>query len=202
MVNAVNRLRWQGHVHSANFPGMDGEIPVGEALLGFAIVSLLTNVCLLALRFRTVEDAEKPPPPKPQPRSGPGWVPRALPTTCMIAPTGPQPARRMQLSSAQALHAVLHPGCGGPSAGCSMSGSGTGMSGEMKSDRGEKNLNLLGVTLHLAADVVRSLIVLVAGLLLELGVLTDVARTDAVCALVVGVFVLSGAAAFFCMRVV
>jgi len=61
----------------------------------------------------------------------------------------------------------------------------------------EKNLNLYGATLHLATDVVRSIIVLITGLLLRCGILTDVARTDAVTALVVGICVLVGSAAFF-----
>lgn len=58
----------------------------------------------------------------------------------------------------------------------------------------QANLNVYGAMLHLATDVLRSVVVFTAGLLIVLGVLHDPEHTDSVCALLVGVCVLAGSA--------
>lgn len=109
-------------------------------------------------------------------------------------------ANNTKASSTKWLHAAFHPGCDGcEDEECKVGDAEVPPGGQPAgaAEAQEKNLNLYGATLHLVTDVVRSIIVLFTGLLLRLGVLTDVARTDAVCALVVGLCVLLGSAAFF-----
>mmetsp|Transcript_130363 Transcript_130363/g.237041 ORF Transcript_130363/g.237041 Transcript_130363/m.237041 type:complete len:449 (-) Transcript_130363:70-1416(-) len=59
----------------------------------------------------------------------------------------------------------------------------------MATTSAEENFNMSGVLLHLLCGTFRGSVVLISGFLVWLGVLTDAARADAVCALLVGVFV-------------
>lgn len=52
-----------------------------------------------------------------------------------------------------------------------------------------EEFNMAGVLLHLLCGSFRGAVVILTGLLVWLGVLTDATKTDAVCALIVGVFV-------------
>lgn len=155
------------------------------------------------------EDAETGDSP-PVPAAHPGRRParkspkgEASPARARLSPTvdipDGVPSPDDVASPSKWLHAAFHPGCDG----CDdESCSGSETTGQVptatsEAKQKEKNLNLYGATLHLATDVVRSFIVLLTGLALKSGIVNDVARTDAVCALLVGVCVLVGSAAFF-----
>jgi len=59
------------------------------------------------------------------------------------------------------------------------------------------NLNLSAAMLHLIADVVRGITILVSAIVIEAGVARDAGKVDAVCALLVAGFIFVGAAAIF-----
>eukprot|EP00927_Polykrikos_kofoidii_P035752 TRINITY_DN30291_c0_g1_i1.p1 TRINITY_DN30291_c0_g1~~TRINITY_DN30291_c0_g1_i1.p1 ORF type:complete len:422 (+),score=59.03 TRINITY_DN30291_c0_g1_i1:63-1328(+) len=87
-----------------------------------------------------------------------------------------------------ALHSMVHPGC---NCGAHEDGSPDG-TGTVNSKVGKANLNVLSAMLHLIADVVRSLTILVVAIFIQARVLGDGRMADAVCALIVAAFVLVG----------
>jgi len=181
-VDAVRRLRGGS--------GPDGTSLIGFAMITFSCFSTTVNATLLAARY-----VGPLAPPDQDSELQPLLAPN-VPTP--VAPAGrrerprrgrnPQQPTRPRL---QMLHDAFHPGCRDP--GCDDSGCEKG--GEAPSSW-SANLNVYGALLHLATDVIRSIVVLVAGVLVQSGLLKDAARTDAICALVVGFCVFAGSAAF------
>lgn len=88
------------------------------------------------------------------------------------------------------LHSVLHPGCDQcmvvrPAA-----------RGDAADDEAElPNLNVSGATLHIATDVVRTLVMLLMGVLVTTGAVSRRSRADEICTLAVGSCVLLGSVA-------
>jgi len=72
------------------------------------------------------------------------------------------------------LHAVLHPGCG----------SCTSTSSDTQAAQGQ-NFNVYGVLLHVCTDVVRTLLLVVVGVLVRCGVLKDADRVDAISSIII-----------------
>ncbi|CAK0909096.1 unnamed protein product [Prorocentrum cordatum] len=177
-IDAIRRLRGGSEPDGTS---------IGFAMLMFACFSTVVNAALLAARYV----GPLAPPAEPS-ELQPLLAPRVPPVPSPAVPSGgrERPGRGRN-RGLQILHAALHPSCRDP--GCS----------DADCDRGNgapsswsANLNMHGALLHLATDVIRSIVVLAAGLLLQAGVLRDAGRADAVCALVVGFCVLAGSAAF------
>jgi len=83
------------------------------------------------------------------------------------------------------LHMIVHPGCDGSHASC-----------EGQCDaRSDANLNVTSAMLHLVADVLRGVTILGAALVIELRLVSDARKVDAICALLVAIFVTLGSAA-------
>lgn len=84
---------------------------------------------------------------------------------------------------ASMLHMLVHPGCQGH--------------GEEESNAAQRgagmSLNVGAAMLHLVADVLRGITMLVAALIIQLGVSKDPGKVDAVCALLVAAFIFMGA---------
>eukprot|EP00931_Biecheleriopsis_adriatica_P024182 TRINITY_DN15132_c0_g1_i1.p1 TRINITY_DN15132_c0_g1~~TRINITY_DN15132_c0_g1_i1.p1 ORF type:complete len:434 (+),score=92.55 TRINITY_DN15132_c0_g1_i1:76-1377(+) len=76
------------------------------------------------------------------------------------------------------LHRIVHPGC-------------NGRHGEAEED----NLNVTSAILHLVADVLRGVTILLVAILIEVRVITDPGTADAICALFVAAFVALGSVA-------
>lgn len=72
------------------------------------------------------------------------------------------------------FHRLVHPGCTGHHAA---------------EERGELSLNVSSAMLHLVSDVMRGIIILVVAVLIEANVITEVGKADAICALLVALFV-------------
>jgi len=90
------------------------------------------------------------------------------------------------------LHALVHPGCTGDH--------GPGSSEKSPSIPGERaapdsNLNLSAAMLHLIADCMRGVTILITAIVIQAGVVSDTKRADAVCALLVAAFVALGSVA-------
>jgi len=97
------------------------------------------------------------------------------------------PGSRLSFSSL--LHMLVHPGC-------------TGHDDARQPELGSSpaappkiNINMVSAMLHLLADLARSIAILVAGVLIQAGLVGDAGRADALCALLVAVFVLLGSVA-------
>lgn len=120
-------------------------------------------------------------------------------------------ARREQVAW---LHQAFHPNCAddacplGTTASASVGetpGSGGSQEVELlergeasvkiQPDPEEDNLNLYGALLHLFTDVLRSVVIFVAGVLVQCGAVRNPAKTDAICALIVSACVVAGSAA-------
>lgn len=74
------------------------------------------------------------------------------------------------------VHTIVHPGC---------------QHGNGKKEP-QHNLNVFGAVLHVVADVLRSVAILVVAILIQTGWVQDPADADAVCALFVAAFVILG----------
>jgi len=175
-VDAVRRLRGGS--------GPDGTGLIGFAMLTFSCFSTTVNATLLAARYV----GPLAPPDQPselQPLLAPK-VPSPL-----VPNGGRERPRRSRNSRLQMMHDAFHPGC--RDQGCNDPSC---EKGDEAPSSWSANLNAYGALLHLATDVIRSIVILFAGLLVEGGLLKDAARADAVCALVVGFCVFAGSAAF------
>lgn len=148
---------------------------------------------------RPESDLGVPPPPVPLP-----------PPPSVQRRTDRKTRRRQQMDF---LHKAFHPSCDltGCSAGCtpaatasqsdvpiagstvkllSTSAVTTGapestLTSTPEVDDAEDNLNVYGALLHVATDVLRSVIIFVAGSLMHSGLITDAFRADAICSLLV-----------------
>jgi len=90
------------------------------------------------------------------------------------------------------LHMLVHPGCSDAAhTGADLNGSCADASSA------EVNFNVTSAMLHLVADVLRGLTILVVAVIIQMGYVRDPGKADAVCALLVAVFVLLGALAIF-----
>jgi len=209
---------WAALEHDKDTAIVEENSLVGPALLSFSFASLAANIGLLFLRFQgsdkstsadTCAEARPTSPataaqsvstckghqavPLPTPArledegvSRPSCQHAALPANDQV-----QPHRQQQVPSEKQsedlVHSIFHAGCARPGQCPKSSGNTTD----------EKNLILFGATLHLATDVMRTLLEMCVGVLLQVGMLTDVKKTDAVTALVVGACVLVGTIGFF-----
>jgi len=166
------------------------------------------------------EEMVPPPPPPPPALPASPSVP-SLPSLDMVTPPPPVPfcmpegrskqrekhrqrivqppqpqqqqrRRHSQQNKLTLLHKAFHPNC----EGCHLEKNSeeppsiTGTKQQTESIR--ENLNVYGAMLHLIADVVRSTVILVVGLLVQFRFLGNTTRADAVCALVVSTCVVCG----------
>jgi Co/Zn/Cd efflux system component len=177
-VDAVRRLRGGS--------GPDGTGLIGFAMLIFSCFSTAVNATLLAARYvGPLAPPDQPSELQPLLASGVQPPPPPVPSGGRGRP------RRGRNRGMQMLHDAFHPGCQDP--GCNDDNC---ERGDGANSSWSANLNVYGALLHLATDVIRSIVVLVAGLLLQGGLVRDAARADAVCALVVGFCVFAGSSAF------
>ncbi|CAE8633464.1 unnamed protein product [Polarella glacialis] len=105
-------------------------------------------------------------------------------SSCCTSPANGEKLSRVQHLSA-VLHNLVHPGCTGHG------GTANGSDGRTAAKEKE-NLNVTSAMLHLVADVLRGVTILVVAILIEVGVITDPGKADAVCALLVAGFVAMG----------
>lgn len=153
-------------------------------MIAFSCFSTTVNATLLAARY-----VGPLAPPDQDSELQPLLAPK-VPSPVVSAGRRERP-RRGRNPRMQMLHDAFHPGCRDP--GCDDSSC---AKGDEVPSSWSANLNVYGALLHLATDVIRSIVVLVAGVLVQSGLLKDAARTDAICALVVGFCVFAGSAAF------
>lgn len=174
-VDAGQRLQREGPVAAA---GSEASA-VGPALLGFAVASFAANAALALLQSRrrlAGPRAVEPPPPHPPPPP--------------VAEDRPRRGRARPSRTPERvawLHAAFHPSCDPTTCGASAPPAPGGAAPPEA-----VNLNVDGALLHLLADVLRSVVILIAGLLLQCGVIRDAAHADVVCALVVSVLIVLG----------
>mmetsp|Transcript_130807 Transcript_130807/g.279831 ORF Transcript_130807/g.279831 Transcript_130807/m.279831 type:complete len:453 (-) Transcript_130807:40-1398(-) len=208
---------------ASNGGGGDRNRILGLALLGFSVASTAANVGLLVLhrlRLAAITAAtaatgtSQVPPPPPLPMGPllesvpvpPGPAP-PVPPPPLPASEGRQRRRCDRLPRREKiawLHKAFHPGCSAES--CPL-GDGSrdlrlveeGACGEVpqvpQAADDESNLNVHGALLHVITDVLRGLVILVAGLLLQFRVVEDAAKADAVCSLLVSACVVCGSLA-------
>lgn len=91
------------------------------------------------------------------------------------------------------LHMLVHPGC--TDSAHASEGGDPNLDGQGTQSGG--NLNLSAAMLHLVADVVRGITILISAIIIQAGVASDAGKVDAVCALLVAVFIFIGAIAIF-----
>jgi len=94
------------------------------------------------------------------------------------------------------IHRIVHPGCTeNHHTGYSSASPGTGSEADTSTDAGKTaNLNVTSAMLHLAADVLRGITILVVALVIQFGKVPDPGKADAICALAVAAFVALGSA--------
>lgn len=217
--DALRRLRSEPAVDPATASTQEDLTLIGPALLGFAVLSMVANCGLLALHRRRESAAKAstalssplpaaaPPPPPPLELEA---APVPPPPAGATGRPGRKDRERAARRGAQMawLHQAFHPSCN--SASCSISHDAeTSPSGEKLPDEGagatggstvhvesdadkDTNLNLYGAVLHLITDVLRSLVILVVAILVQLGVLRDAPTADAICAVAVSACILLG----------
>merc|ERR1712172_233056 len=98
----------------------------------------------------------------------------------------------------QLLHAIVHPRC--TVAGCRHDNVGSDVgtvapSTELPASR--LSLNMSAALLHLVADVLRVVTILIVAIAIEVGSVSDPGKADAACAILVAVFVAVGSAEIF-----
>eukprot|EP00928_Gymnodinium_smaydae_P087388 TRINITY_DN71659_c0_g1_i1.p1 TRINITY_DN71659_c0_g1~~TRINITY_DN71659_c0_g1_i1.p1 ORF type:complete len:411 (+),score=44.12 TRINITY_DN71659_c0_g1_i1:58-1290(+) len=194
MLVAGTRLRWWG---VREIPEDPSEIPetdfrsIGATLLAFAVISMVLNLGLVFMHLwsdgadedpalegvNAGQTLEQPPPPA----FGGARVQK--------------PKRRKR--GVQLLHMAFHPNC--DDATCAMHDAeqddaikAAGKDGLTKTGARSENLNMYGAFLHLATDVIRSVVIFVAGILVLAGVLKDPEKADAGCSIIVGACVILG----------
>mmetsp|Transcript_130580 Transcript_130580/g.418675 ORF Transcript_130580/g.418675 Transcript_130580/m.418675 type:complete len:509 (-) Transcript_130580:106-1632(-) len=91
------------------------------------------------------------------------------------------------------LHMLVHPGCDGSHHGSS--GAADPAAPQDSGSSSSINLNVSAAVLHLVADVFRGITILVTAILIEARAVEDAGKADAVCALVVALFVALGSVA-------
>jgi len=166
---------WEAFGPNGRTEAAQGSRLVGPALLSFSITSLAAKGGLLFLRFRGDH--------KPSSAHACSEACSASPATCPAG--GPLGLNRQTQTPPENQPQDIFPGC--------LDQSPTSNEDQMHKD----SLILFGVTLHLATDVIRMVLVMLVGLLLQVGNVTDVSKADAVCAWVVGAWLLLGPIGFF-----
>jgi Co/Zn/Cd efflux system component len=201
--DAFHRLFGNDAKSDAENKGKEDLGLIGHALLGFAIVSTVVNVLLLVLhRCRLGASSVKDVPLAPPPSLSDAMVPPPPPPPLAIPRQGGRD-RAAKRSKVALLHQAFHPSC--DLANCpigseaevaaSPDSSTDGIERSGASTREETNLNLYGAVLHLFTDVLRSVVILAVGLLVELGVIRDAGYADAICAIVVSICIVVGSLA-------
>eukprot|EP00928_Gymnodinium_smaydae_P000915 TRINITY_DN10336_c0_g1_i1.p1 TRINITY_DN10336_c0_g1~~TRINITY_DN10336_c0_g1_i1.p1 ORF type:complete len:229 (-),score=26.03 TRINITY_DN10336_c0_g1_i1:197-883(-) len=115
------------------------------------------------------------------------------------AEVAPSPETVESDDAGLSLHMIFHPGCN-----CA-AGKSPWCPSEITVDTQEvesqpvvqklRDLNMTAARLHLFSDMVRNLLILVVGLLIQLGLVKDQKHADAVCSLIVAVLILIGSLA-------
>eukprot|EP00928_Gymnodinium_smaydae_P000537 TRINITY_DN10203_c1_g2_i2.p1 TRINITY_DN10203_c1_g2~~TRINITY_DN10203_c1_g2_i2.p1 ORF type:complete len:425 (+),score=54.80 TRINITY_DN10203_c1_g2_i2:68-1342(+) len=218
MYTAAGVLGWSDNSkrtgQSGNVFAETASIAMGGAMLAFAVISMFTNVSLMLYHLWTnaSEKSEATPEPEFCPRiSGPGARKRKTEgegeSKCgkekcededkceskSSCDSEDKDEGKDENKGLQALHMVFHPGCT-----CkSFSGAGSSGASYNFKDAGSgtmyENLNTYTAFLHLAADITRSVVMLIAGALVFAEIVKDPVRTDAICSIIVGACVLMGA---------
>jgi len=219
--DAVRRLRRganEGAALAKQDPGL-----IGPALLCFAILSTAANCGLLVLHrrralaatsHRATEPSTAPPPleldEEPELEDELFMCSPCLPAAATPAQIPVQVERssgstqKSQEKSARRtaqiawLHQAFHPSCKDADCAAPKTGDGSAAEASMddSADTDEKsNLNLYGAVLHLLTDVLRSLVILVVGMLVQIGFISDAASADAICAIIVSICILVGSLA-------
>jgi Co/Zn/Cd efflux system component len=155
---------------------------LGSAMLVVAALGMALNGSLLALKMwmgsrpSSPDAAPNAPLPEGPPAPLPEDVPQDAPARDRRAPRKGSGARVPRVSTPGggsdmrlSLHDAFHPGC--RNGQCAIPGCGA-----------EHNLNEYGVVLHVATDVARTFLMVIAGALLKAGVFKNSAYVDAVCA--------------------
>mmetsp|Transcript_110385 Transcript_110385/g.293205 ORF Transcript_110385/g.293205 Transcript_110385/m.293205 type:complete len:347 (-) Transcript_110385:77-1117(-) len=151
--------------------GREDSETLGDAMLIVASLGVCMNLALLWLHSHLSRGSE-----------GEEALERASPRAAGRSPArGGRPRRAGVRFS---LHAALHPGCQGD---CQSPET------PLLASEGQ-NLNVYGVLLHVCTDVVRTLLMLVVGVLVRRGILLDAPRVDAICAIVICGCVVLGSA--------
>eukprot|EP00933_Yihiella_yeosuensis_P039172 TRINITY_DN33121_c0_g1_i2.p1 TRINITY_DN33121_c0_g1~~TRINITY_DN33121_c0_g1_i2.p1 ORF type:complete len:455 (-),score=64.21 TRINITY_DN33121_c0_g1_i2:105-1469(-) len=149
--------------------------------------------------FSTPErPSRKVAPPLPRPKinlranftaSSPGSSSCAAGGSCSCSSPESGSSRGGWKTLASLLHRIVHPGCDGSH--------GAGQSPSASTTSTNENLNVTSALLHLVADIFRSITILVVALLIEIGVIRDAGKADALCALAVAGFVALGSLELF-----
>mmetsp|Transcript_94049 Transcript_94049/g.146994 ORF Transcript_94049/g.146994 Transcript_94049/m.146994 type:complete len:438 (-) Transcript_94049:5-1318(-) len=95
-----------------------------------------------------------------------------------------------QVNAFALLHMLVHPGCNSPAHNSAESCCGG-------AHAKQENLNMSAAMLHLIADVVRGITILISAILIQTGVVKNAGQADAWCALLVAAFILFGSLAIF-----
>mmetsp|Transcript_45478 Transcript_45478/g.83228 ORF Transcript_45478/g.83228 Transcript_45478/m.83228 type:complete len:380 (+) Transcript_45478:191-1330(+) len=188
------------------------EVLIGPALLIFATVTLVTNMALVYAQYTWSRQAQEE--EEQMVHGGSDIIDENGPLLGALGRTGAAPQKGKKLCAAYrgqrcrqavckdiscqdheqksrcayVLHQLLHPGCS---------------SVHHATEECEENLNLSGVNLHLLTDVVRTFLMLAAGILVVCNVVADQRRIDAACSCFVCLCVVVGSLALlasFCRK--
>eukprot|EP00927_Polykrikos_kofoidii_P019635 TRINITY_DN1920_c0_g1_i1.p1 TRINITY_DN1920_c0_g1~~TRINITY_DN1920_c0_g1_i1.p1 ORF type:complete len:459 (+),score=40.58 TRINITY_DN1920_c0_g1_i1:32-1408(+) len=182
MWQAIGRLYGSVVSEADEIPETDFR-DMGFALLIFSFASMVANIGVLTLRFW--QQSAPPLSSVPVPSEDAQFV---------CVPCDPKPQTNVNSSPLKMLHMALHPGCDSTCGSASSSGVRSANDTEASpTSQNSPSLNVSGATLHLATDVIRSIIIFLAGSLIYLRVLWMTPMVaDAACAVVVGVCVVVG----------
>lgn len=183
---------WQSlsRLSATNMPEEDADADLrkmGTGLLIFSISTTLLNIILLCLTPQqgAAEEAGAAL-PKEISRS-------STATTLSDAGLPPKGASNSSQSKINFLHGIFHHrGCACHNV--SSQGEDDAPSSSGASSSTETSLNMYGAMLHIATDVIRSVVILFAGILVLCGVFSNPFKADAVAAVIVGICVILGSA--------
>lgn len=212
---AVSRLRATSNDRGSPAGGAEFK-GIGPALLAFAVVSTVANVGTLVIYRRWCVNGGPPARLRNREKVGslvrtpdhngknrtlnlcgdfagmaPGTSPSSDTPQCRDSCCRDGDGENSASTWNSLLHMLVHPGCTSH-AGCGKASSGDDAEGTKPA---EANLNVTAAMLHLWADVLRGIAILVAAVLIEARLVEDPERADAVCALLVAIFVAMGSMA-------
>mmetsp|Transcript_36471 Transcript_36471/g.100440 ORF Transcript_36471/g.100440 Transcript_36471/m.100440 type:complete len:435 (-) Transcript_36471:20-1324(-) len=146
-------------------------------------------------------------PPRPLPprlaaqRPAPRLFEELTPEICMVCDDGAADPGEGKSAWISFAHSVVHPGCAGHGGLCSHNDASTPKIDEdgvqSAGVREDKNLNVDSALLHVVSDVFRGVLIFVLALMIQLGVVVNAKKADAICAMLVAVLVFVGAGALF-----
>eukprot|EP00928_Gymnodinium_smaydae_P033668 TRINITY_DN24053_c0_g1_i1.p1 TRINITY_DN24053_c0_g1~~TRINITY_DN24053_c0_g1_i1.p1 ORF type:complete len:412 (+),score=56.84 TRINITY_DN24053_c0_g1_i1:44-1237(+) len=198
----------------------EGSGHIGSALLLFAIFSSILNIGMLQMRPRQKkqivkdkakaggETSEVSPTPIGWPTSDPDFAEYSDTIFCQpCSPleseagvgVAPSPTTIETEDTGLSLHMIFHPGCNCAAGKAPWCPSEVTLNVEEEESQPAahkfRDLNMTAARLHLFSDMVRNILILVVGVLLQLGILKDQKYADAVCSLIVAVLILIGSLA-------